>query len=334
MAHSRVKGGDGVLYLYQRLKHAIGDGAEHFEAMRGHDNGDKGIACGVMDGFPGPLWVHVLVRGNHLRSNRSKPRCIKRYPKGTASPVSRRQARGNANKNRLLKGEPLLHCLFILLYRLLRGSSFLHIFCCNISLELGKFGPFRVQQGPLCHLPCPFHERQSYTGWIFRLEKTNKRIDFFLAIHKQGETEMPGMENTTYDRGKRISLKRVENKKVRTQLKHKERKIKEAVERATEAETLLPDTPGFLEAEGLERTYKFRQSDLLPHVDLTTAEKAFSLDLPSLGPYAMDFTRNGRQVLLGGRKGHIATFDWRTAELKTELQLNETVRDVKYSHLF
>ena len=138
---------------------------------------------------------------------------------------------------------------------------------------------------------------------------------------------MPGQ--SLYDRGHRISLKKVENKKVRTQLKHKEKKIKDAVERATEAESLLPDTPGFLEGEGLEKTFKFKQSDLLPHVDLQTAEKAFTLDLPDLGPYAMDFTRNGRHVLLGGRKGHIATFDWRTAELKAEIQLNETVRDVK-----
>ena len=45
---------------------------------------------------------------------------------------------------------------------------------------------------------------------------------------------------------------------------------------------------------GIERTYNFRQEDILKHVEVGAARKAFDLQLPDLGPYRVDFTRNGR----------------------------------------
>jgi hypothetical protein len=38
-----------------------------------------------------------------------------------------------------------------------------------------------------------------------------------------------------------------------------------------------------------------------------------------------------RFVVLGGSKGHVATFDWAQQQLGCELQLKETVRDVQYA---
>ena len=55
----------------------------------------------------------------------------------------------------------------------------------------------------------------------------------------------------------------------------------------------------------------------------------FKLDL-DLGPYCLDYTRNGRQLIIGGRKGHIGTFDWQTGKLGCEIQVQETIRDVKW----
>lgn len=35
-------------------------------------------------------------------------------------------------------------------------------------------------------------------------------------------------------------------------------------------------------------------------------------------------------MLIGGRKGHVAAFDWRAGRMNCEVQLRETVRDVQY----
>ena len=43
--------------------------------------------------------------------------------------------------------------------------------------------------------------------------------------------------------------------------------------------------------------------------------QVFDIKLDELGPYTIDYTRNGRHVLLGGRKGHVASFDWKTGAL-------------------
>jgi U3 small nucleolar RNA-associated protein 7 len=56
------------------------------------------------------------------------------------------------------------------------------------------------------------------------------------------------------------------------------------------------------------------------------------LKLEDLGPYRVDYTRNGRELLLAGRKGHVATMDWRNGRLGCELQLGETVRDARWLH--
>jgi U3 small nucleolar RNA-associated protein 7 len=37
-------------------------------------------------------------------------------------------------------------------------------------------------------------------------------------------------------------------------------------------------------------------------------------------------------MLIGGRKGHIAAFDWMNGKLQTEIQVLETTRDVKWLH--
>jgi U3 small nucleolar RNA-associated protein 7 len=96
---------------------------------------------------------------------------------------------------------------------------------------------------------------------------------------------------------------------------------------------LLENTEGYLEPEGeMERTYKVRQDEITSEVAAATATKRFDLKLDQLGPYVFDYSRNGRELLLAGRKGHVATMDWRDGKLGCELQLGETVRDVKWLH--
>jgi U3 small nucleolar RNA-associated protein 7 len=62
------------------------------------------------------------------------------------------------------------------------------------------------------------------------------------------------------------------------------------------------------------------------------AQQYFNLSLKELGPYALNYSRNGRYLLLGGRKGHLASFDWRGKELQCEIQVRETIRDIHYLH--
>jgi len=138
---------------------------------------------------------------------------------------------------------------------------------------------------------------------------------------------------TSYGRGKEISLNRIQDKKLKGNLRALENKYKDATLKARDAEILLENESGFLEAENaLEKTYRVRQADIRQDLGVQTAKKGFELRLNDLGPYVTDYTRNGRELLLAGRKGHVATMDWRDGKLGCEIQLNETVRDAKWLH--
>ncbi|KAI9804636.1 MAG: Small subunit (SSU) processome component [Piccolia ochrophora] len=137
----------------------------------------------------------------------------------------------------------------------------------------------------------------------------------------------------TYGRGRRIPTKSIKDKKLRSNLKALESKYKDATISAKDAEILLEHESGFLKPEGeLEKTYKVRQDEIRGSVTVATAKKGFELKLDELGPYTADYTRNGRSLLLAGRKGHVATMDWRKGKLGCELQLGETVRDARWLH--
>jgi U3 small nucleolar RNA-associated protein 7 len=139
--------------------------------------------------------------------------------------------------------------------------------------------------------------------------------------------------NQQYGRGKGVQLKTIKDKKLRTKLRALEERYNDAALKAKDAEILLENQSGFLEPEGeLERTYKVRQDEIQESVGVETAKKGFELKLDHMGPYVHDYTRNGRDLLLAGRKGHVATLDWRSGKLGCELQLGETVRDAKWLH--
>ena len=63
-------------------------------------------------------------------------------------------------------------------------------------------------------------------------------------------------------------------------------------------------------------------------VDKATANKRFHIDLPHLGPYSIDYSQNGKWILIGGYKGHVAAFDWKAKQLLCEVGVVETVHDV------
>ncbi|TKX23229.1 NUC141 domain-containing protein [Elsinoe australis] len=136
-----------------------------------------------------------------------------------------------------------------------------------------------------------------------------------------------------YGRGKSVAVRQIRDKKLRGNLRQLEQRYQDAALQAKDAEILHENTGGYLEAEGeLEKTYKVSQAEIKSGVAVETAKKGFELRLDQLGPYTFDYTRNGRELLLAGRKGHVATFDWRTGKLGCELQLGESVRDARWLH--
>lgn len=120
--------------------------------------------------------------------------------------------------------------------------------------------------------------------------------------------------------------------KLHARLSKLDREYKDAKKAASLTnEYLLLENQGFLEAETeMEKTFKVTQNEILGSVDISTQKKAFNLVLDDFGPYTADYSRSGNHLLLGGRKGHIAGFDWKTAKLSCEINVNETVRAVKW----
>ncbi|KAI9354406.1 WD40-repeat-containing domain protein [Pilaira anomala] len=156
----------------------------------------------------------------------------------------------------------------------------------------------------------------------------NKKV-----VQKESTKEEPVKNEEKYLRVQGdASTKKVTDRKLKAKLTHQEKQTRDAARAAARAELLLQEEEGFLEAEGLEKTFKFRQDQIFSSLDVNSASKIFSLDLPEYGPYAIDYTRNGRHLLIGGHKGHIAAFDWQTGGLHFETHVRETVRDVTWLH--
>lgn len=95
------------------------------------------------------------------------------------------------------------------------------------------------------------------------------------------------------------------------------------------SEVLLTNETGFLEAEGREKTHHFSQREILRNADIATAAKQFDLELP-YGPYYVDYSRNGRHMIVGGEKGQLAMLDCHSMAITCEVQVQESVRNVRF----
>lgn len=139
--------------------------------------------------------------------------------------------------------------------------------------------------------------------------------------------------NQQYGRGQSVHLRGIKDKKLRGVLRAQEERLKDAALRAKDAEILLENDSGFLVPEHeLERTYKARQDEIRGAVGVESAKKGFELKLNQLGPYTFNYSRNGKDLVLAGRKGHVASVDWRSGKLNYELHLGETVHVATYLH--
>lgn len=140
-----------------------------------------------------------------------------------------------------------------------------------------------------------------------------------------------------YTRGERNTHKDVTDLKLKSSIKRDERHTAKAITAAARAEILLPSASGYMAGGGgdggdISKTWQFSQKDIVESVDARSAAKAMTLSLPQYGPYTHTFNRNGRALLLAGRKGHVALLNWQTQKLHREFQVNETIRDACFLH--
>ena len=103
----------------------------------------------------------------------------------------------------------------------------------------------------------------------------------------------------------------------------------------TTAQILLPSSYGGIDVDpdSNEKTYRLKQTDMVNQsmVDLNTAKNFFDFQL-RFGPYRGDYSRNGRYLLLGGSRGHVAIMDCLQTEVKMEMQLQQEIHDLHYLH--
>ncbi|XP_031405092.1 probable U3 small nucleolar RNA-associated protein 7 [Punica granatum] len=136
-----------------------------------------------------------------------------------------------------------------------------------------------------------------------------------------------------YLRGEGANLEALQDKKLKTQLAIREDLYGKSAKAAAKAEKwLMPSEGGYLEAEGLEKTWRIKQESIAREVDILSARNQHDIILPDLGPYTLDFTSSGRYMAAAGRKGHLALVDMKNLGLIKEVQVRETVRDVVFLH--
>lgn len=128
-------------------------------------------------------------------------------------------------------------------------------------------------------------------------------------------------------------LKRIRNKRLRSNVERREEVIKTTAIENAKAQFLLLDggSKGFIESSD-RPTCSISQKELTDSVDASVASRKIDLNLNELGPYGVDFTRSGRKCLLFGEKGHLAVFDSMSFSLLTEIQAKQTIRDATFLH--
>ncbi|KAM8720517.1 hypothetical protein ACLKA7_006543 [Drosophila subpalustris] len=185
--------------------------------------------------------------------------------------------------------------------------------------------------------------QQNFTGDFVKMQahykmKKPHREEKAKLKTKNGETKktqkqkIPQQLLDKYSRGDGVAASGVKTRHFKNQQERKEVYLEYATEQAARTELLLQEIPGQLEPDEEETTAMYRQSEIVANVDLQSAAKHFELKL-DFGPYKMSYTKNGRHLLLGGRRGHVAAFDWVTKKLHCEFNVMESIAAVQWLHV-
>lgn len=158
-----------------------------------------------------------------------------------------------------------------------------------------------------------------------------KKLDELREDDNGGASDELDAKVKKYLRGEVPNLEVLQDKKLKGWLAIREDLYGKSAKTAANAEKwLMPSEGGYLEPEGIEKTWQIKQEAIGQAVDISSAKNQYDIVLPDLGPYTMDFTQNGRYMAVAGRKGHLAILDAKNLDLKREIQVRETVRDVVF----
>ncbi|XP_031701626.1 WD repeat-containing protein 46 isoform X2 [Anarrhichthys ocellatus] len=147
-----------------------------------------------------------------------------------------------------------------------------------------------------------------------------------------GAAPIPEDRLQKFKRKEKTKKPRRRNYKLKDMIARSEETSEMAQKQAARLDLLLPEDAGFLEGDEDEDTCTISQEDIADSVDISSGTKYFNLKLSQFGPYRADYSKTGRQLLLGGRRGHVACIDWQSKQLMCEINVMETVNDVKWLH--
>lgn len=133
--------------------------------------------------------------------------------------------------------------------------------------------------------------------------------------------------------GDRVPTKGIADKKTKAALKETQNLAEEAARAAATREKWMAiDEPGVLEADEGEKTFQFQQRDIVKNVDLNAAKKVFDLDVPNTGSYYVDYSHNGRELLLGSSEGALSMMEWNRHRMIGETDVKERIKCVTFLH--
>ncbi|XP_061591889.1 WD repeat-containing protein 46 [Cololabis saira] len=147
-----------------------------------------------------------------------------------------------------------------------------------------------------------------------------------------GPAPIPADRLAKFKRKDKLQKPHRQHYKLKNLITHSEEASEMAQKQAARFDLLLPEDAGFLEGDDDEDTCLISQEDIANAVDITSGAKYFNLKLSQFGPYRVNYSRTGRHLLLGGRRGHVACIDWQSKQLMCEINVMESVNDVKWLH--
>jgi hypothetical protein len=116
----------------------------------------------------------------------------------------------------------------------------------------------------------------------------------------------------------------------RSDIGHKEKHARAVPKQLARSHMLQMESANGMEMDDGEVADRVTQEDILHGSDEQTHRKKFDLRLDQLGPYTIDFSRNGSHVALVGKRGHLATFNWKDFALEGEAQLKDRCTDATF----